>query len=245
MYIVVPIRIGGDITVKFSVRFIPNGVHTEVSEGTLISDAAAAVGIKIKLPCNSNGRCGRCNVIISRPEATDRCSMSRVLACQTRIDGDMTIEVQSDDNDVIASNDHRKIKIDDLTPVVKSKGNNYGLAVDIGTTTVAVSLVDMNKGIDLYSAAGYNAQGIRGDDVLSRIEYAHDSGTDELRDLVIGTINDLTGTYEGDGFTTDDINAVYVSGNTTMIHLFLGMDPSPIREPPYEPVVREAEITGR
>jgi uncharacterized 2Fe-2S/4Fe-4S cluster protein (DUF4445 family) len=246
LYIAVSIHTGGDITAKFKVRFVPHGVNADVDEGTLISDAAKAAGVKIKLPCNGNGRCGRCNVVTVRPQITDQCNMFRVLACQTHIDGDMTIEIQTDDNDIIASNDHRKIKIDDLTPIVTSKKkNNYGLAVDIGTTTVAVSIADMNKGIDLYSAAGYNAQGARGDDVLARIEYAHDGGTDELRKLVIGTINDLIDSFEGDQYTNDDIVAVYISGNTTMTHLFLGIDPSPIREPPYEPVIKVAEITGK
>jgi uncharacterized 2Fe-2S/4Fe-4S cluster protein (DUF4445 family) len=158
----------------------------------------------------------------------------------------MDISVEADNGNIIASKDHRAIKVDDLTPIVTSSSkNNCGLAVDIGTTTVAVSLLDMNKGIDLYAAAGYNGQGIRGDDVLSRIEYANDGGTKELRELVTGTVNDLISSFVADKFTKDDISAAYISGNTVMTHLFLGIDPSPIRIPPYEPVVKEAEITGK
>ena len=230
---------------KFKVRFLPSGVRADVDAGTLISDAAKAAGVPIKLPCNGNGRCGRCNVIISRPAVPGQCNLTRVLACQTKIDGDADISITADDGKIIASNDHRKIKIDDISPVVASPKNNYGLAVDIGTTTIAVSLLDMNNGLELYAAAGYNTQGMRGDDVLSRIEYAADGGTGELRELVVGAINDLVGSYVGDGFRTDDIGAAYISGNTTMIHLFLGIDPSPIRLPPYQPVLKEAEITGK
>ncbi|MDR0198515.1 MAG: ASKHA domain-containing protein [Methanomassiliicoccaceae archaeon] len=230
----------------FRAKFLPSGVHADVVPGTLISDAAKAAGARIKLPCNGNGRCGRCNVTISRPGGSKECSLTRVLACQTHIDGDMEISVPSDDDKIIASKDHRKITTSDLTPLVISKRkNNYGLAADIGTTTIAVSLVDMNKGLDLYSAAGYNEQGMYGNDVLSRMEHAGDGGTDELKKLAIGTINDLIGSFEGEGFTAEDITAAYISGNTTMTHLFLGVDPSPIRRPPYEPVVREAELTGR
>ncbi|MDR0334811.1 MAG: ASKHA domain-containing protein [Methanomassiliicoccaceae archaeon] len=231
---------------KFKVRFLPFDIHAEVSGGTLISDAAKAAGVTIKLPCNGNGRCGRCNVIISPKESDPgQCNLTRVLACQTRIDRDTDISIEPDSKNVIASKDHRKIRIDDLTPLVALPKNNYGLAADIGTTTIAVSLVDMNDGLDIYAAAGYNTQGRHGDDVLSRIEYANDGGTDELRELVVGAINDLAGSFEGDRFRTDDINAAYISGNTTMIHLFLGIDPSPIRRPPYEPAVKEAEITGK
>ena len=231
---------------KFKVRFLPSGVRADVDPGTLISDAAKAAGIMIKLPCNGNGRCGRCNVVVSQPKVdAEQCNLSRVLACQAPVDRDMVISIPSDDSKIMASNDHRKLKIDDLSPIVEAKKNNHGLAVDIGTTTVAVSLMDMNGGLVLYSATGYNRQGAHGDDVLSRIEYAHDGGTDELRNLILETINDLIDSYEGDDFSTDSINAVYISGNTAMTHLFLGIDPSPIREFPYEPVVKEAEITGK
>ena len=230
---------------KFKVRFLPSGVRADVDPGTLISDAAKAAGVAVKLPCNGNGRCGRCNVLISSP-ASDVCGITRVLACQERIVEDVDISIPFGEGDIIASKDHRRIEVEDLTPVAASeRENNYGLAVDIGTTTIAVALMDMRKGIDLYSATEYNRQGMHGDDVLSRIEYAGDGGTDELRSLVTGTINDLIGSFVGDKFTNDDIVAAYISGNTTMIHLFLGVDPSPIREPPYEPVVKEAEITGK
>ncbi|MCL2711719.1 MAG: ASKHA domain-containing protein [Methanomassiliicoccaceae archaeon] len=227
---------------KFKVRFLPSDVCVDVESGTLIADAASSAGIKMRLPCNGNGRCGRCNVIISKDNKKDQCNSERTLACQTHITDNIEISIPADEDTIIASKDHRKIKIDDLTPIVTSKKNNYGLAVDIGTTTVAVSIVDMNNGLDLYSAASYNLQGSHGDDVLSRIEYAHDGGTDELRRSVIETINDLIRTFIGD---TNEINAVYVSGNTTMIHLFLGVDPSPIRELPYLPVIKEKEITGK
>jgi len=230
---------------RFKVRFLPSGVRADVDNGTLISDAAKAAGVTIKLPCNGNGRCGRCNVIISKPGEPGQCNLTRTLACQTRIDSDMDIEAASNDEKIIASKDHRKIKIDDLTPIVSLPKNNYGIAVDIGTTTIAVSLIDMNNGLDLYAASGYNTQGTRGDDVLSRIEYANDGGTKELRELVIGTINELMSSYVGDDFTHNDIGAAYISGNTAMTHLFLGIDPSPIRIYPYEPVVKESEITGK
>ncbi|MCL2142780.1 MAG: ASKHA domain-containing protein [Methanomassiliicoccaceae archaeon] len=231
---------------KHKVRFLPFGVHAEVENGTLISDAAKDAGVPIKLPCNGNGRCGRCNVVMSIPATGDQCNLTRVLACQTPIVNDTDISIPVDEGKIIASSDHRRIRVDDLSPIVVSAArNNYGLAVDIGTTTVAVALVDMSNGIDLYAASGYNRQGVRGDDVLSRIEYAGEGGTDELRGLVIGTINDLADSFEGNAFTKDDINAVYISGNTTMVHLFLGIDPSPIRRPPYEAVVKESEITGK
>ena len=219
---------------KFKVRFHRSGdtqVTKDVLSGTLISDAS---GVMIRLPCNGNGRCGRCNVTVTKNGKRER-----VLACQTPVDGDMDIMIPSD-GEVIASGDHKEIKIIDHAPVVESQGNNYGLAVDIGTTTIALSLVDMNTCAEVYRASGYNNQGIRGDDVLSRMEYAADGGTEELRTLVIDSINGLIGNE-----LSNEINAAYISGNTVMTHLFLGIDPSPIRIPPYQPIVKEKEMTGK
>ena len=236
MYIVNSLFRFGDITEKFKVRFFPSGAQTDVDYGTLISDAARSAGVTIRLPCNGNGRCGRCNVLLSGKE------QCRVLACQARVTCNTDILLPSDGGDIIASDEHRKIKTDDFTPVVMSKGmDSHGLAIDIGTTTVAVSIMDLRDGAEIFKSAGYNGQGVLGDDVLSRIEYAHDGGTEELRELVIRTVNDLIAPFTED---KENIDAVYVSGNTAMLHLFLGIDPSPMRRPPYEPVVKEKEITG-
>ena len=231
-----------DKTKKFKVRFLPSGVSADTDDGTLISDAAAAAGVKIGLPCNGNGRCGRCRVTVSR---SGEDSASQVLACQTRILSDTEIFVPSDGGKVIASSSHRGIHVDDPVPIVVPSGKNiYGLAVDIGTTTVAASLIDMKNGSGIRSAAGYNRQGMHGDDVLSRMEYAHSGGTEELRRSVLDTINDITDSFNDRDITSERIAAVYVSGNTTMTHLFIGIDPSQMREPPYEPPFREFETVG-
>lgn len=224
----------------YTVRFDPQGKALDVEEGTLISDAAKTAGVNIELPCGGKGRCGRCMVTIS----VEGKGSERKLACQTPVDADMVVTVQQKEGSVIASDDHRKVKVDRLSPIVRKDGYNYGLAIDIGTTTIAVSIVDMTAGIDLYSATGENRQRRRGEDVLTRIQYAEEGGTDELRSLVLESVNDLIDVCLDRRCSPDSVNAVYVSGNTTMIHLFLGIDPSPIRAEPYDPVVREAEITG-
>jgi uncharacterized 2Fe-2S/4Fe-4S cluster protein (DUF4445 family) len=199
----------------------------------LVSDAAKAAGVMMKLPCNSSGRCGRCGVMITAKNGKHE----QVLACQTPINSDMIVTVPSV-NEIIASDDHKEIRISDLDPIVSSDKNNYGLAVDIGTTTIALSLIDMCNGTEMYRVSGYNGQGIRGDDVLSRMEYSADGGTEELKGLVTDSVNILIG-------KEFPVNAVYISGNTVMTHLFLGIDPSPMRTPPYQPIVTEAEITGK
>jgi len=113
-----------------------------------------------------------------------------------------------------------------------------GLAVDIGTTTVTAFLVDLTTGQVMNSAAEYNGQIARGEDVISRIIYAEKTDLNELGELVRQTIDTLLERLkEQTGVAPEGIHKVTVSGNTTMIHLFLGLPPSSIRLTPYIPTV--------
>ncbi len=123
----------------------------------------------------------------------------------------------------------------------------YGLALDIGTTTVALSLVDLKKNEILGAKATYNQQMSFGDDVISRIIYAGNEpqgvaeppqGLENLKRAVRETINGLiVDLVKGEGIETKDILALAVAGNTTMNHLFLGLPPEYIRKEPYLPTV--------
>jgi uncharacterized 2Fe-2S/4Fe-4S cluster protein (DUF4445 family) len=115
----------------------------------------------------------------------------------------------------------------------------YGLAVDIGTTTVAAQLVDLNDGRVLATATSYNQQIRRGADIISRIDYARTAERlAELRQLILDTVNGLIAEMaEQSRVNLHDIRAAFVAGNTTMIHLLLALPPRYIRESPYVPTV--------
>jgi uncharacterized 2Fe-2S/4Fe-4S cluster protein (DUF4445 family) len=113
-----------------------------------------------------------------------------------------------------------------------------GLALDIGTTTVTALLVDLTTGQVLNSAAEYNGQIARGEDVISRIIYAEKKDLNELGELVRQTIDTLLERLKRrTGISPERIHKVTVVGNTTMIHLFLGLPPSSIRLTPFIPTV--------
>lgn len=123
---------------------------------------------------------------------------------------------------------------------------NFGIAVDIGTTTVVLSLVDLTTGNVIAQASNYNKQIMCGEDVLSRITYAEEGGLSRLNQLIIETINyliaELCNASEnceeiGGKVSAHEISSMAVAGNTTMIHLFLGLDPRYIRYEPYVPSV--------
>jgi uncharacterized 2Fe-2S/4Fe-4S cluster protein (DUF4445 family) len=116
---------------------------------------------------------------------------------------------------------------------------NIGLAVDIGTTTVAVQVVNTADGRVLAAKTAYNTQIECGLDVISRINYARKpERLAELRSKVLGTINKLAGELaESSGVEKKDILNASVAGNTVMTHLLLGILPEYIRLDPYTPAI--------
>ncbi|HEY42712.1 MAG TPA: DUF4445 domain-containing protein [Anaerolineae bacterium] len=117
-----------------------------------------------------------------------------------------------------------------------------GLALDIGTTTVTAYMVDLTTGQVLNSAAEYNDQINRGEDVISRIIYAEKKDLNELGVLVRQTIDTLLERLKlRTGIPPQGIHKVTVSGNTTMIHLFLGLPPASIRLTPYIPAANDPQ----
>lgn len=123
------------------------------------------------------------------------------------------------------------------------KGHVYtppcGLAVDVGTTTVVVYLVDMTTGDILDVEADYNGQVALGEDILTRIYLAGEKcGRQKLQNAVIKTLNRLTGNLcRRNQLRPQKIAGAAVAGNTTMIHLLLGLSPENICMAPYTPVV--------
>jgi uncharacterized 2Fe-2S/4Fe-4S cluster protein (DUF4445 family) len=117
--------------------------------------------------------------------------------------------------------------------------NRFGVAIDIGTTTVVLYLVNYYDGSLVDVGLTYNSQMRFGDDVITRIIYATEGGgLNELRNAVISDINDLLlPLMEKHEIKKEDIDSAVVSGNTTMSHLFWGADPASIREEPYIPTL--------
>jgi uncharacterized 2Fe-2S/4Fe-4S cluster protein (DUF4445 family) len=133
------------------------------------------------------------------------------------------------------SNPARLIQID-VEPI-----SPYGLALDIGTTTMTAFLVDLASGKVRASAAEYNGQIARGEDVISRIIYAGKrDGLQELGKLVRETLVTLLERIEKrTGVSPTSIHKMTVAGNTTMIHLFLRLPPESIRLTPYIPATNQ------
>ncbi|QTA79356.1 4Fe-4S ferredoxin iron-sulfur binding domain-containing protein, DUF4445 [Desulfonema limicola] len=126
-------------------------------------------------------------------------------------------------------------------------GNNrpasLGLAIDVGTTSVVVYLVNMADGSVISAASGHNKQAACGDDVINRIICAEKNGPVKLSKMALATINNLISeALSGADADAGQIKNIVISGNTTMAHLLMKIEPRYIRREPYIPCVSEFPI---
>ncbi|KPU42536.1 Na(+)-translocating NADH-quinone reductase subunit F [Oxobacter pfennigii] len=141
-----------------------------------------------------------------------------------------------------------KGKLISLEPGDTSK-ISFGVAIDIGTTTVACYLVDLTSGRVVDVVSGVNAQRPYGADVISRINYTtqQEGGLTTLRDAIVNQIAELIGKLSAKtNIPMKHIYNVTIVGNTTMTHLFLGLPSTNIAVAPYIPVVTSlVDIPGK
>ncbi|MBW7898731.1 CDP-6-deoxy-L-threo-D-glycero-4-hexulose-3-dehydrase reductase [Candidatus Brocadiaceae bacterium B188] len=118
-----------------------------------------------------------------------------------------------------------------------TREGNYGVAVDVGTTTVVAHLLNLSRGETIDIEATYNSQIKYGDDYIQRIIYAaENTAMDIMQEVLIEDINHLVFTLvKRNHLTIHDINAVVCAGNTVMTHFLIGLDPTNIRKEPYLP----------
>lgn len=139
----------------------------------------------------------------------------------------------------------------------KSDKPPYGIALDIGTTTVVAALIDLESGRNVSQAGTYNRQAAYGDDVITRIVFAEEDnvpdeegdkpsiaddeieisgGLHKLQEVVVETVNSqLDKIYTEHNLKKEDVSIMMVAANTTMTHLFYGVEPRFIRREPYIP----------
>lgn len=125
----------------------------------------------------------------------------------------------------------------------------YGLAVDVGTTTVVAYLVDLTTGIDLSVYSSMNPQIAHGDDVISRITYSmeKENGRRELQREIVKLVSSLLQQCCAEaGVCPENVYEVVIVGNTAMHHMFFGLDTHGLALSPYVPVVASTlEIKAR
>jgi uncharacterized 2Fe-2S/4Fe-4S cluster protein (DUF4445 family) len=127
----------------------------------------------------------------------------------------------------------------------------YGIAIDIGTTTVVASLVDLNNGKELLSMSCLNSQKVFGQDVITRINFSMTNPkgtwaqqktiTKDLQNLINGIYDEFNKTGK---IEPNDVYEITVGANNTMIHLLVGIDPSSMGTSPYLPAFEGPQIVN-
>ncbi len=224
-------------------------VTVNARRGETLLDLAAKNHIPINAPCSGSGKCGKCrvrllkgNVDASRAEqiSEEESADGWCLACQSRVLSDAEVLVPGE-----SLSEFRDISITDLSsaePV--SREDCFGLAIDIGTTTVCAILADLPKKQPVGYGMTGNAQTRFGADVISRIlAQQKEGGINRLQKAIVGeTLNPLIRALCASAkVQTSQICRVTIAANTTMNHLLLGIDADSIRKEPNVPAFYEKE----
>ena len=211
--------------------------------------------------CNGARRCGKCRIIVREGKLTpvseaeqrllkpEEIENGVRLACCCAFEEDETqavIEIPSRGaNKTVVLDTVEQIEVGEH-PLFCEKGDHkYGIAVDIGTTTVATVLLEMDTGKTIAKASDVNPQVVVGGDVLTRIAHTMEKadGLNELQSLIVDGLNRLTEElFEKSGKGPEDICGYVVAANCTMLHLLLGVDPAGISRAPFIPAFKEGQM---
>lgn len=160
----------------------------------------------------------------------------------------VSLEILKTLPDILKGNDYKVTAILNENKLMGIEGGDtterlYGVAFDIGTTTVVGTLIDLNTGHEIATSSSLNLQASFGADVISRIDFANrePEGLKILQDKILRVLNSIIGDLTRDaGLSPVDIYQVVVVGNTCMQHLLLGIEPKGLAEAPYVPVFTSA-----
>lgn len=202
---------------------IQNGITKKIQfEGKEpLSKLLSGSDAHIEHPCGGRGVCGKCEVTVNG---------KKELACRYIVSGDAVVELP-DSRDILS------------VTGAKESGRiteNLCLCLDIGTTTLALALVSLDEGRTVKVVTAANPQRKFGADVISRIDYCTKNGTAELQSVLTERLASMISSLLS-SYGVESVDKMYVAGNTTMLHLFLGVDCSSMGVSPYTPKFLEAQ----
>jgi uncharacterized 2Fe-2S/4Fe-4S cluster protein (DUF4445 family) len=211
-------------------------------------------GVFFSMPCGGNGTCGKCRVrfLFGAPEAnesdksvlTDKeISEGWRVGCKAVVTGEFAIELPSKEDDIAVETDFGNDRnADELKNGSSNKilSQDTVIAVDIGTTTIAASLVDCENKKTVATVTSVNHQRSFGADVISRIQASNNGAKELLKKTVEDDLRSMASRLGADYENTEMI----ISGNTTMEHLLLGLSCETLGVSPYTPVDISLHKTG-
>ena len=218
-----------------TVEIIIDGTKKTVPVGSKLSDA-----ISIDMPCAGKGRCGKCKVIatgsLSEPSESELYHLSKDelergvrLACKTSVLG--KCQIFTDKQKAVG---HKILTHSDALDIELSPAFvGFGIAIDIGTTTLAANLYDI-KGNILSTYSRLNPQSTFGADVISRIEASLGGRSEELARAIRNALDEMIASLCKDAeVCAKDVDAVVITGNTAMLYLLVGASPVTLSRAPF------------
>ena len=205
----------------------------EVQAGSNLREELLKAGFRLDSPCGGRGSCGKCKVHVegkaAPPSEEERALLGADLAAGLRLACRVTVEHPL------------QVRLPDLIEQVKVERTSFaassklGAAVDIGTTTVAGYLLDLETSRVLATASCRNPQADFGADVISRLAYALEGSLDKLTAVIRRAVAELLVGLAGEE-RLEVLSHLVLVGNSAMHHLWWGLDPKSLAVAPYKPV---------
>ncbi len=214
-------------SIRITIR--PGGLTHECERGALLADALMDMGIMVRTPCGGKGICGKCAIHadggLDGGEMRDEKGPHNgrpYLACRAKTVGDVTVYMP----ETAPLPSKKKLS---LPPEAR-----LGVAVDVGTTTIQISLVP-EGGAPLFVDSLMNPQRRFGHDIISRIAASRDRNirsriTAAARNAIASSLESV---FSSSDIAASRIDTIAVSGNTAMMYFLFGMDALPLGEYPY------------
>lgn len=205
---------------KITISLQPIDKKIEVNSGTPLTDVLHEFGVEF--PCGGKGTCGSCKVRLLegilktdpvQQQKLDKLNLSENwrLACYCKAETDITLEVTQFENIILADNTKFEIK----------PQPGFGIAVDLGTTTIVVQLVNLENGQILDSVSDLNPQIRFGGDIISRIQSCLDGHFNDLQHIIHKKTGEMI--FSVIKKHEVEISKVSIVGNTVMHHIFSGI----------------------
>ena len=204
-------------------------VTFDAAEKPTVQTVLEAAGVAQPHPCGGRGVCGKCRVglsgAVSLPDAAETAAGCR-LSCRAKLLGDAVCTLFGEGNMAVET------ALFGLPTVLHPMAGDLGAAVDIGTTTLALALVDLRSGAVLTTVTRRNPQGEIAADVMGRIGAAMAGKADHLQQLITTAIGEMVAEACAAAGTPRPDRMV-VTGNTTMLTLLTATDASPLSHAPF------------
>lgn len=210
----------------------------EVEKGTNLLAALQSANIDIYAPCGGNGTCGKCMVRIE--------ALGIVLSCQYTIESDIRVILPMKLEMEVLVAQHKNTFLQPFIPDHTAMLSSYplGLALDLGTTTLAAYQVNLITGVLSGIRSAVNPQVKYGSDVISRINFCgvQAEGLQEMQASIVAQINIFLNEFARDNDVEEGFfTRIVIAGNNTMLHILAGVDPTPISLAPFSPEFTEQQ----